>query len=219
MRRVRLTAEHPGEFKPLVAQELVFQIPGTGPEPMRRHYTIRRYDPENRIIEVDFVMHAHTGPGAAWARAVRPGDTIHVRGPRGRIRYAADADWHLYSGDESALPAICALIEAMPAGSVAIALLEVGSEADVMALQSAARLDVQWLLRAGAPPGPGPLLLDALNARQLPSGRGHAYVIGETSNVRAQRHALLARGFGKSQIWSEGYWRPGRIGGHDHIDD
>ena len=27
------------------------------------------------------------------------------------------------------------------------------------------------------------------------------------------------RGFDKSQIWSEGYWRPGRIGGHDHIDD
>ena len=219
MRRVRLTADELTEFKPLVAQELVFQIPGSGPEPLRRHYTIRRYDSQTGIIEVDFVMHAHAGPGAAWAQGARGGDTINVRGPRGRIRYAAGADWHLYTGDESALPAISALLEAMPVGSNAIALLEVGNDADVMLLPTAARLETEWHQRGSAPPGPSQILLSALEARQLPPGKGHAYLIGETSNVRAQRHALLARGFDKSQVWSEGYWRPGRIGGHDHIDD
>ncbi len=53
----------------------------------------------------------------------------------------------------------------------------------------------------------------------LPPGKGHAYIIGETSNVRRQRHALIARGLPRNQISSEGYWRPGRIGGHDHVDD
>ena len=53
----------------------------------------------------------------------------------------------------------------------------------------------------------------------LPKGRGHAIIIGETSNVRAQRQHLLAQGLGKDQIYAEGYWRPGRIGGHDHIRD
>jgi NADPH-dependent ferric siderophore reductase len=33
------------------------------------------------------------------------------------------------------------------------------------------------------------------------------------------RRELIARGFPKQQISAEGYWRPGRVGGHDHVDD
>ena len=32
-----------------------------------------------------------------------------------------------------------------------------------------------------------------------------------------QRHYLLASGFDKAQVTAEGYWRPGRVGGHDHV--
>jgi NADPH-dependent ferric siderophore reductase len=53
----------------------------------------------------------------------------------------------------------------------------------------------------------------------LPHGRGHAILIGETSNVRKQRQNLISRGLTREQIASEGYWRPGRIGGHDHVED
>ncbi len=35
----------------------------------------------------------------------------------------------------------------------------------------------------------------------------------------AQRHHLIGRGFTRDRISSEGYWRPGRIGGHDHVED
>ena len=42
-------------------------------------------------------------------------------------------------------------------------------------------------------------------------------MLGETSTIRRQRHDLIARGMGKEQIFGEGYWRPGRVGGHDHL--
>ena len=80
-------------------------------------------------------------------------------------------------------------------------------------------MKLEWLLRNGATPGPSDLLSKALAAFTFPSGKGHAIVIGETSNVRNQRHALLERGFDRSQIYAEGYWRPGRVGGHDHVND
>jgi NADPH-dependent ferric siderophore reductase len=48
---------------------------------------------------------------------------------------------------------------------------------------------------------------------------GHAYTLGETGLVRTLRQGLVARGLAKSQIFAEGYWRPGRVGGHDHVDD
>ena len=60
------------------------------------------------------------------------------------MQFSAGAGWHLLSGDDRALPAISALIEAMTGASHALALLEVGSAADKLPLESAARLEVDW---------------------------------------------------------------------------
>ena len=56
-------------------------------------------------------------------------------------------------------------------------------------------------------------------AERARPGHGHAYLLAETATVRIIRHGLLARGLAKDQITAEGYWRPGRQGGHDHIRD
>ena len=84
-------------------------------------------------------------------------------------------------------------------------------------IESAARLDLTWLHRSGPAQAPSLGLMEALTTFQLPPGEGQACVIGETSTVRAQRQGLIARGFAKERITAEGYWRPGRVGGHDHI--
>jgi NADPH-dependent ferric siderophore reductase len=142
-----------------------------------------------------------------------------VRGPRGRIALGPDADWHLFTGDETAIPAIFGMIEALPRGAKAFAFIEIGSDADKIPFNAAADLTLAWLSRNGAHPGPNRLLLDAVERCALPPGKGHAIIIGETSNVRAQRHNLIERGMTREQIYSEGYWRPGRIGGHDHVNE
>ncbi len=218
MRRVRLTADDLDEFRPRPGQEIVLQIPQAGGEPARRHYTIRAFDPRTRMIDVDFVLHGDHTPGVRWALDAKPGQRIDIRGPRGRIAVAADADWHLFTGDETALPAIFAMVEALGEGAPAHVFLEIGDDRDKQPLRARAAVTLTWLPRGGAKPGPSRILADAVERFALPPGRGHAIIIGETSNVRAQRQYLLAQGLRKDQIYAEGYWRPGRIGGHDHVD-
>jgi len=219
MRRVQLTADTLEGFEPRPGQEIVLQIAQGAAEPARRHYTIRRFDAQKKLIDVDFVIHGDKTPGVRWALDAKPGDRIDIRGPRGRIALSPDADWHLFSGDETAIPAIFALIEALPKGAKAFAFIEIGSEADKAALAAEADVTLRWLSRDGAPPAPNRLLIEAIEGFAKPSGKGHAIIIGETSTVRAQRHYLLDHGLSRDQIYAEGYWRPGRVGGHDHVEN
>jgi NADPH-dependent ferric siderophore reductase len=219
MRRIQLTATDLGEFRPRAAQEIVLQLPQADGETARRHYTIRAFDPAAQLIDVDFVLHGDNSPGVRWAREAKIGDIIEIRGPRGRMAVAADASWHLFTGDETALPAIYAMVESLPAETEAIVFIEIGAETDKQPLETAAKLHLTYLIRQGAGPGPSRLMIDAVERFTLPAGNGFAYILGETSNVRAQRQFLIERGLPRDRIYSEGYWRPGRIGGHDHVDD
>ncbi|HEY9217796.1 MAG TPA: SIP domain-containing protein, partial [Phenylobacterium sp.] len=93
-------------------------------------------------------------------------------------------------------------------------VIEVGAEAERQPLQSPADVRLTWLIR-----GSGQTLLAAAQAWQAPAGAGHIYTLGETSVIRQVRQHLIAKGRPKETIFAEGYWRPGRIGGHDHVDD
>lgn len=107
----------------------------------------------------------------------------------------------------------------MPAGTKAFVFIETSDKHGEIALETKADAAIRWVNRNGAPAGPSELMNGLVQDFLLPPGKGHAYLIGETSNVRRQRHTLLARGLTRDQISSEGYWRPGRVGGHDHVDD
>src|SRR5690625_6029152 len=56
---------------------------------------------------------------------VQVGDQVQFRGPGGAYTPDPDADWHLLVGDESALPAIAASTEVLPAGARGHAIIEV----------------------------------------------------------------------------------------------
>jgi NADPH-dependent ferric siderophore reductase len=182
----------------------------------RRHYTIRRFDRAELRIDIQFVLHGDA-PAASWARSARIGEAIVAEGPRGRTTVSGAADWRLFTGDETALPGIAAMIESLPAGERAFAIVEVAGAEDEQPIETAAELDIRWLRRTGRAAAPSWALIEALEAFELPPGVGQACVIGETATVRAQRQGLIARGLAKTQIAAEGYWRPGRVGGHDHI--
>lgn len=217
MRRVVFTGELDAmTYAPGQALVLAMPLPegGTG----RRDYTIRALDRSARRLSMDFVLHGDT-PAPAWASHAKAGDRIQARGPRGRTVFNPAADWHLFCGDETCVPAILHILEAIDTSAKVHAFLEVDGPQDHQPVPPAFAPSVVWVYRNGQRPGPSTLLLDRLAAFVLPDGHRHAYLIGETSNVRAQRHHLIERGFSREQISSEGYWRPGRIGGHDHVDD
>ena len=218
MRRVVLSLPDGNAFDYKPGQAIVMMIPTGNGEVGRRDYTIRAVDRDAGTISVDFFKHGDT-PGPRWANGVKAGDTIDVKGPRGNTVFNPAAEWHLFAGDETCIPAIVHILENMPANTAAHVFIEVQDESGQVEVNTQADLDLRWLHRGEVPAGPGTFMADALEAFELPKGRGQAYIIGETSNVRRQRHGLIARGLTREQISSEGYWRPGRIGGHDHVND
>jgi NADPH-dependent ferric siderophore reductase len=218
MRRVSLVGDALEAFEYRPGQDLALNLPDGAGGQVRRHYTIRRFDPAETRLDIDFVLHGRA-PAANWARRAAIGDQIVAEGPRGRTTVRGPADWRLFAGDETALPGIAAMIESLPAGETAIAFIEVADAAEEQPIETAATVEITWLHRAGPPQAPSLGLLQALTTFPLPPGDGQACIIGETSTVRAQRQGLVARGFPKDRIAAEGYWRPGRVGGHDHVVD
>lgn len=217
MRRVTFTGNLAGlVWRP--AQDFALMIPQADGTFARRHYTIRAFDPLTQRLDIDFVIH-HDSPAVRWAHSAAPGDRLLANGPRGRTVIDREAAWHLFTGDETCLPGVFAMLEQLPARARAIAFLEVADESEEQAVETVADLDLTWIVRGG-PAQPGSAaLIEAFETLKAPAGRGAAYVIGETSTVRTQRQGLVARGWDKSAIAAEGYWRPGRIGGHDHVFD
>lgn len=213
LRRVVFTAEGGlPDYK--AGNDLVFMLPLPDGSLGRRHYTIRGADRDKGTFVVDFVMHADT-PGPRFARTARPGDRVQARGPRGRT-FLRDTDSHLMIGDETALPAILHMIETLPQGASARAIIEVPEAGWEEPLPAGADATIRWVHRNG-PAAPSGLLMRALEESGLTLGQGTAYILAETGTVRALRHHLQDLGAAKEQLVCEGYWRPGREGGHDHI--
>lgn len=204
MRRVELTAPDLDVLDHQPGQDVMLIFAQAAGRPVHRRYTIRRFDRDRRLLELNFVMHGD-GPAARWARSARPGDRIDVAGPRGKITVARDVDWHLFAGDETGLPAALAMMEALPPGVPASAFVEVdGPEEEQRAP------NVTWLHRGGAAPGDDPGLLEAVSSAELPSGRGQAYLAGEVGLVGALQRCLLERGLQPEQVSTKGYWNKGK---------
>jgi NADPH-dependent ferric siderophore reductase len=123
-----------------------------------RTYTVRdvvRTATETRLV-VDVVVHeGATGPGSSWVLAARPGDRLALMAPRrghayGGIEFApAPGQRLLLVGDETALPAIAAILEQLPATARGTAFVEVPFSADVPDLDHPVGVEVVWLPRDG----------------------------------------------------------------------
>ena len=223
-------------------------LPEARRNPMRT-YTVRATRPELREIDVDFVLHGATGPASAWAESAATGDAVVLIGPNARFpgptggfewRPPADAASLLLAGDETAVPAVCAIVEALPAGRSARVLLEVPEEGDVLPLVFRDGVEVTWLPRRPAAAARGALLTPAVVAavRDLPrplapvqpppeddadvlwdvpaesSGSSlYAWLAGEAGVVTALRRSLVQdMGIDRGSIAFMGYWRKGRSG-------
>lgn len=175
--------------------------------PSHRHYTVRAWDEIAGELTIDFVVHGDAGVAGPWARDARPGDQVVVTLPGGGYQPDPEADWHLMAGDESALPAIAASLEALAADSRAIVVLVCDGPEDELELSCPGTLDVRWLHRSGGP-GDTALLADAVRALDFPEGRVHGFVHGEAGEVReVRRHLLGERAVPRQDLSISGYWR------------
>ncbi|MFM9367222.1 siderophore-interacting protein [Streptomyces sp. Da 82-17] len=213
--------------------------------PWMRSYTVRAHEPgrgpADATIDIDFVLHGDgaAGPATRWAAGARPGDVLGMFGPSAHFAKPlplATADWMLLAGDETALPALGTIIEALPEGAEAVAYIEVQDAADEQVFTTRGALTVHWLHRGTVPPGRAGLLLEAVRAASLPvgsgsgsgtgtgggsgsgsgggpghgsgSGSGYAWLAGEAGAVRElRRHLVGERGMAKQSVDFAGYWR------------
>src|SRR5581483_12019648 len=83
-------------------------------KPSVRTLTVRHVDVQKRRITLDIVVHGEHGIAGQWASTAQRGQPIYLMGPGGAYTPDPAADWHLLAGDESALPAIAAALEALP---------------------------------------------------------------------------------------------------------
>lgn len=174
--------------------------------PVTRTYTVRHWDAEHRELTLDFVVHGDEGLAGPWAANVQPGELVRFMGPGGAYAPDASADWHLLAGDESALPAIAAALEALPDGAVAHAFVEVSGPEEEQKINS--DVDVVWLHRGGRPVGEA--LVEAVRALEFPEGRVHAFVHGEAGFVKELRRLLrVEHEFSREDLSISGYWRLG----------
>lgn len=134
-----------------------------------RTYTVRseRLDAVYPEIDIDFVMHfddaGHGGPAANWALGAKPGDALTIIGPNNRAAQCTTAgayggiEWRpgmaqrvLLAGDETAVPAISAILESLPADMTGHAFLEVPEAGDFQDINTPADIEITWLARGAA---------------------------------------------------------------------
>ncbi|MBD8536717.1 siderophore-interacting protein [Plantibacter sp. CFBP 13570] len=231
---VRLTLGGPGfaDFQPKDATDSYVKISFAKPElgleppydiaalretlapadlPVTRTYTVRRVDQSAGTIDIDFVVHGDEGIAGPWAAAAQPGDRVVLAGPGGAYRPDPTADWHLFAGDESAIPAIAAALEALPADAKGLAFLEIGGRDDLVELDHPAGVQLIWVGRAARDESTAALLATAITGHPWPDGRVQVFAHGERESMKALREVFLTqRGLDRSQLSLSGYWAYGR---------
>lgn len=176
--------------------------------PRLRSYTVRAWDPGAGEMTLDFVYHGEEGIAGPWAARAVPGDELFMLGPGGAYAPRPEAGWHLLVGDESALPAIAAALEALPDGATAYAFLEVDGPEEEQKLRVSGETRLVWLHRDGAPVGEA--LVKAVRELEFPDGDVHAFVHGEAGFVKElRRHLRVERKVPMEQLSISGYWRLG----------
>ena len=205
---VRLLLPPPGE------RELVmptwtgnqFELPSGARAPIRT-FTPRYFDADRLELTIDAVIH-DGGAATDWARAAEVGDPSAISGPGRSERPDAEATSHLLVGDETALPAIGQLLEALPRDQpveVHAEIAEPGAELD---LPPHPRATVTWHV-LGVNDPPGAAMEAAIRAvAPLPEA---VWVAGEAAAVqRIRTHLFDERGRSRSDVTARGYWKLGR---------
>ncbi|MBS62596.1 siderophore-interacting protein [Salinisphaera sp.] len=172
-----------------------------------RTYSARYFDKHRQRLYVDFVLHGDDGPASAWARRARVGDTIGVAGPGGPSPMLAPVDRVLLAGDITALPAIAALLESLPAHVCGHAIVQLPDDADRPVLDYAASITIDWLQAPHVDHGDTPMVR-ALKALEPPTEPVAAWVAGENASILAMRaHLRDVWGLTRQQIYAVPYWK------------
>lgn len=175
-----------------------------------RAYTLRKFDLGKGSFDVDFVIH-ETGPVSSWAQAAQAGDAVAFAGPRdGGFALRPESQWIVLIGDETALPAMQAILANVPSDLPGIVLVEAERPGEHEAFSVGRKIRLSWHRRTQGPSGAGHALVEALDSLAILPGPGQAWVAGESGSVMAVRTLLHEKWkLDKTDISAKGYWKNG----------
>lgn len=176
--------------------------------PFAAYYTVRAWRPMERELDMWFVLHDHAAGVSSWAATAQAGARVAMWGPRIAFEPPPDTNELLLIGDETALPAIAAIIESHPRHRTAV-VVEAQDAAHAIALPGHASVTVHWTFRGSAPAGTNIELLDLVRRLRItPTPSLYAFGAGETRQVAAIRRYLRRDvGLAATQVRVTGYWR------------
>ncbi|QHE72133.1 siderophore-interacting protein [Rhodococcus sp. WAY2] len=192
---------------------------GPSEQPTLRTYTIRSVNSVEREIAIDFVVHGDAGVAGPWAAAATAGDTVRLRGPGGAFAPDSAADWYLFAGDETAIPAISASVEKLDTAAKGYVFLEVAGPEDEVGFDAPAGVDIAWIHRGDTADrigddasGDSAPLIEAVKNADWLSGNPQVFIHGEAQAVMHNLRSYVRheRGVPASSASISGYWRRGR---------
>lgn len=185
--------------------------------PAIRTYTLRAVRAEQSAVDVDFACHGAGGPASAFAADAPLGSRLLLIGPNAAVAGSelAGVAWQpgeatevMLAGDETGAPAICGIVERLPAETTGRVLVEVPTIEDALQLPAPAGVVVTWLAR-GEGAAPEELLWEEAEA----SGGRYLWVAGEAGMVAGIRRLLVhEHGVDRRACSFMGSWKVGRAG-------
>jgi len=176
-----------------------------GQRPTIRTFTPIRDEAATSELALDIVLHG-AGAASAWATSATAGDHAAISGPGRGYVADHDASSFLLVGDETAIPAISQLIEALPAERPVQVGIEVRYPEAIRKFPARPATQVEWcLLSAGA--APGSAQFDYVQGADLEPGV-RIWAAGEAAAMqRIRRHLFDDRGVDRSRTMIRGYWK------------
>ena len=173
-----------------------------GSRPIIRTFTPRRFDPQSLEIHLDVVLH-EMGAASTWAKTAGIGDEAAISGPGRGYKIDTDAPAFLLVGDETAIPAICQLLEQLPHAPIVVHIAITHRDASVDLHRD---VDVTWHLMSQHST-PDTTLADAIRRTDLAPGT-KIWAAGEAAAMhQIRKHLFDERGIPRSQATVRGYWK------------
>lgn len=203
-------------FEPAAWMRLWFRTE-TGRE-VQRAYTVAGFAPDHSTIDVSFYLHQTSGPAASWAQWVQSGATLDVS-VLGSWPFHMNEhdDGVVLLGDETAFPALRAILSGLPDGVRAHVLLT-GEHDLTEFIPSRPGLDVRCMPARRAARGFERMLRGLDDERRSATGNQgktetrpgmtwDCWAAGESSRMRAVRAAVKHSDAVRSQeSHIQGYW-------------
>ncbi|MEZ3160111.1 siderophore-interacting protein [Microbacterium sp. BWT-B31] len=156
------------------------ELPESARPPFRT-YTTRYVRNDAREVDVDMVAHEVSGPASEWIARAELGDEVLIFAPTTAhtgVSYGIDfvppaqVDDILLAGDETAAPAIAAILEQLPRDARGTVVLEVPHEADTAYLPRHPGFDYRLHARGAERHAHLVASVTDAAARLAPAGRG-----------------------------------------------